>query len=105
MMENSITPNNVDDRIGRAYIELMTKLFGSVPANPHERSVERDTYDTAMKDVQEQYGLEQGDPDFLEWVLTVVGRSPVLTQRGEIVYGTGDETNTTVGEAPSGEAK
>jgi hypothetical protein len=97
--------NNVDDRIGRAYSELMTKLFGSVPINPHVCSVERDVYETAMKEVQEQYGLTQGDPDFLEWVLTAVGRSPVLTDKGEIVYGIERTTTDAVGEAPSGKTE
>lgn len=67
------------DRLTKAYNDLMTRLFGEVPDEPRLQSVDREVYAAAMRDVQDEYGLELGDPDFLEWLLILVGRSPALT--------------------------
>ena len=96
----------MDGTVDRAYNEFMTRLFGYVPENPRTLTVDRETYTKVMQEIQEKYGLEQGHPDFLEWTLTLVGRSPRLTK--EKGAGTNDSTSTedikTVGEASLGEA-
>lgn len=90
---------HVDNRVDLAYNEFMTRLFGSVPTVPQDEQVDRDKYTEEMVAVQERYGLHQGDPDFLEWMLTLVGRSPVLTSEGKIVYDTGtDAAGEAMGE-------
>lgn len=65
-----------EDRVTIAYNTFMTRLFGEVPTDVSARTVERSVYDKHMKDVQTEFGIEQGDPDFMYWVLTLVGRSP-----------------------------
>jgi hypothetical protein len=71
------------DRITEAFNDFMQRLFGEVPADPRRLSVDRTRYTETMLEVQKEYGLQQGDPDFLEWVLTLVGRSPVITEGRE----------------------
>jgi hypothetical protein len=99
-----------EDRIKKAHDELMLKLYGTTIEDPRMGSVYRDDYTKAMLEVQEKYGLEQGDPDFLEWMLTLVGRSPMLIDRPS-EGGNADATSFTspareaVGEAPPSETE
>jgi hypothetical protein len=101
----------LDDRVTKAYNEFMVRLFGTIPSHPNELFVDKEVYTKEMHTVQERYGLTQGTPDFLEWVLTLVGRSPVLTSEGEIVYDTGAKGHPAaseepaVGEAPSSQTE
>lgn len=74
--------------INQAHEELMTELFGKFYREKQEPlMVERTTYTRAMETVQKKYGLRQGHPDFLAWVFTCVGRSPM------IIEDEGDENN------------
>lgn len=82
------------DRLTEAHNEMMMELFGEVPKEPGTLQVDRDKYKESLHRVQNKYGLRQGDPDFLEWVLTALGRSPMLTSEGEIVYGERDDATT-----------
>lgn len=97
----------IDNRINTAYNEFMMRLFGRVPKVSQDEQVDRDKYTQEMLFIQNKYGLEQGDPDFLEWMLTLVGRSPALTSEGKIVYDTGRPAGIipAMGEAPFGEAE
>ena len=55
--------------------ELIYRLFGS---NPESLQVSRSRYTEELKKIQDENGLKQGHPDFLEWVFTCVGRSPII---------------------------
>lgn len=66
-----------------AHRELIIELFGREPDELSSESVTRTTYTEAMKKIQRRYGLEQGHPDFLEWVFTCVGRSPRIVEDEE----------------------
>lgn len=104
MAVNLENRKRLDGRITKAYNEFMTRLFGEVPQDPGTLTVEKEHYTTEMMRVQKRYGLEHGDPDFLEWMLTLVGRSPMLTVKGEIVYdGHHEAAGTAMGEAISSE--
>lgn len=69
-------------RISDAYETFMLALFGEVPKNPQEHTVSRATYDEKMRAVQEDFNLKEGDPEFLEWIITLLARSPKFEQEG-----------------------
>lgn len=74
--------------INQAHEELMIELFGSVPEENALNIVTRSEYTRAMQKIQDKYGLKQGHPDFLGWVFTCVGHSPLIVENtGE------DDTN------------
>ncbi|RAV17801.1 hypothetical protein [Paenibacillus contaminans] len=64
------------ERISLAYREFLVLLFGSVARQPSDLWVSRDAYVEAMHAIEEKYRLEAGDEQFLEWRLTLLGRSP-----------------------------
>lgn len=68
--------------ISEAHEELMYRLFGSdiTEVDPTTLSVSRKKYDKKLKEVQKEYGLKQGHPQFMEWVFTCVGRSPIIVE-------------------------
>lgn len=66
------------ERLSLAYKEFLELLFGTVPRQPSDYWVSREAYVQAMKVIEEKYNLEAGDEDFLEWRLTILGRSPRL---------------------------
>lgn len=66
------------ERISSAYTEFLVLLFGAVPRQPSDLWVSRVAYINAMNVIEEKYRLEVGDTDFLEWRLTLLGRSPML---------------------------
>jgi hypothetical protein len=66
------------DRISVAYREFLELLFGAVPRQPSDLWVSRDSYVQAMKVIEDKYKLETGEENFLEWRLTLFGRSPML---------------------------
>lgn len=66
------------ERISSAYTEFLVLLFGDVPRQPSDLWVSREAYINAMNVIEEKYRLEVGDNDFLEWRLTLFGRSPRL---------------------------
>jgi hypothetical protein len=72
--------------INKAHDELIEKLF-CVPANTIGSvvglKISRSFYTKCMEAVQDKYGLKQGHPQFLEWVLTCVGRSPIIIEDEE----------------------
>jgi hypothetical protein len=77
--------------INQAHEELLTELFGTTDITTFDiieskmkvKSVHRSAYTKAMEKVQKKYGLRQGHPDFLAWVFTCVGRSPMIIEDGE----------------------
>jgi hypothetical protein len=70
----------MDDLVTKAYNDFMTRLFGEVPKEPREHEVTREQYTQTMQDVQKFYGITQGHPGFLEFMLTMVGRSPKIIE-------------------------
>ena len=61
-------------RIKEAYQELKQEVFGF-----HDESdivVYKETYTTALRRVEQKYSIDQGDPDFGEWTMTLIMRSP-----------------------------
>jgi len=73
-----IVSDSAAERINLAYKEFLVLLFGSVPRQPSDLWVSREAYVEAMNVIEEKYRLEIGDVDFLEWRLTLLGRSPML---------------------------
>jgi hypothetical protein len=73
------------DVVTQAYNDFMTRMFGVVPTNPEEYEISEADYITHMKAIQEIYGLYQGHKDFLEFMLTILGRSP------QIIRGAGED--------------
>lgn len=71
--------------ITQAHNELMEELFGISrdkrfdPYKPIKRSV----YTKAMKKVQDKHGLKQGHPDFMGWIFTCIGNSPIIIEDEE----------------------
>ncbi|MEF2244236.1 hypothetical protein V1L65_04750 [Paenibacillus sp. IITD108] len=65
-------------RISSAYKEFLVLLFSAVPRQPSDLWVSREAYVNAMNVIEEKYKLEPGDTNFLEWRLTLLGRSPRL---------------------------
>ncbi|WP_080831879.1 hypothetical protein [Cohnella massiliensis] len=74
----AILGDSAAERIHLAYKEFLVLLFGSVPQQPSELWVSREAYIHAMNIIEEKYQLEPGDENFLEWRLTLLGRSPML---------------------------
>jgi hypothetical protein len=56
-------------RAYKAHNALLTKLFGFVPCNPNEYVVSRRAYSRAMKAIEQEFGLVEGDPDLVLFVL------------------------------------
>jgi hypothetical protein len=69
--------------INQAYHDFMVLLFGEVPKDVAQEQVTRARYTELMKQVQDDYGLRQGHPDFPAWVFTLVGRSPMIIEDEE----------------------
>jgi hypothetical protein len=81
--------------INVVYEEFLRELFGSVPEDVSSQEVKRSEYTKAMKAVQERHGLKQGHPDFVGWVFTLVGRSPMIIEDNEKGAGEDEPTSTT----------
>lgn len=71
---------NKGNRLAIAFHKLMIELFGMLPEQLHEREVSRSTYTNALRKVEAECDIKQGDEDYLEWVLTLVGRSPKIVE-------------------------
>lgn len=63
-------------KITEAYDALMLELFDKVPEKPYDCIVDRSTYRKALRKIEARYSLAEGDPEYLEWVLLLIGRSP-----------------------------
>ncbi|REK71496.1 hypothetical protein [Paenibacillus paeoniae] len=74
----TIFGDSAADRISLAYKEFLVLLFGSIPRQPSDLLVSREAYINTMNIIEEKYRLEAGDADFLEWRLTLLGRSPMF---------------------------
>lgn len=70
----------MEDIVTQAYNDLMTRMFGVVPQHPEEYTIEREQYVQHMAAIQKIYGLNHGHPKFLEFMLTLAGRSPKITE-------------------------
>lgn len=73
--------NDEKDVVTTAYNELIKDLFGDSTVDVSTRMVTRKDYKTSMLKIQEKHGLEEGHPKFLEWTLTLAGRSPRFIDR------------------------
>ena len=62
--------------VSAAHDNLLKKLFGFVPENPGDYFIERKAYTKAMKEVQQEFQLEEGDPRLVLFVLEQLSRSP-----------------------------
>lgn len=67
-------------RLALAYSALMDRLFTELPEDVKVKHVTRSHYTKALRDTEEQFGIGQGDADYLEWVLTLIGRSPIIVE-------------------------
>lgn len=65
--------------LNEAHNELMSELF----EERREGRVTRSAYTKALIKVQDKYGLKQGHPDFLGWIMTCIGNSPELVEDEE----------------------
>ena len=68
------------ERLASAYGDLMHALFGEIPIDIRLRNVSREHYTKALRQVEVEYDIKQGDEDYLEWVLTLLGRSPIINE-------------------------
>lgn len=68
--------NNDRKYVYEAHDNLLKKLFGFVPENPGDYLVERKVYAKAMKEVQKEFRLEEGDPRLVLFILEQLSRSP-----------------------------
>lgn len=71
------------DIVTEAFNAFMMELFGELPKDINEREIDRDVYTKAMERIQDKFGLVQGHPQHLEFVLTLLGRSPKFTKGAE----------------------
>ena len=74
--------------IGGVYDEFMVALYDLPKSEidkkePSELEVTRSHYTKVMKQIQKDYGLKQGHPQFMEWIFTCVGRSPIIIEDDE----------------------
>lgn len=74
---------NYDDiiaRLEKIHTEFMDNLSGSLLANDagEAKSVLRSVYVRELDKIQEKYGLREGHPDFMLWILLLLGRSPCI---------------------------
>ena len=92
--------------VKQAHGELLVELFGRPTIDDpkvdlQQLEVEHTKYVDAMHKVQDKYGLKQGHPDFLEWIFTCVGPSPIIvadTAVTEVRGADDNESTTTAGE-------
>lgn len=65
---------------------LLKKLFGFVPEHPGDYSVSRKVYVKAVKEIQKEFHLEEGNPKLVLFVLEQLSRSPKIinSQRRKI---------------------
>lgn len=70
-------------RIDNAHRALLQKLFGYIPINIQDEYVDRGRYSKFMKEVMAQYNIEEGDPDFSEWTMLLIMRSPRFYEEGD----------------------
>jgi hypothetical protein len=71
-----MSSNDSASKIPAAFHDLMLLLFGEIPKDLCNRYVSRNHYMNAQKTVEKKYNLVAGSPEYLEWILTLVGRSP-----------------------------
>lgn len=65
-------------RVAKIHDELLKRLFGFVPDKPETLVVSRKKYTKAMKSVQQDFDLVEGDPDFILFVFEQLSRSPLF---------------------------
>lgn len=70
-------------RVTKAHDELLKRLFGFTPDEPRTFIVEREDYTKAMKSVQRDFDLMEGDPDFVLFILEQLSRPPRFTPMRE----------------------
>ncbi|OLN28960.1 hypothetical protein [Desulfosporosinus metallidurans] len=70
-------------RVAKAHDKLLQRLFGFVPDQPETYVVSRKKYTKAMKSVQQDFDLVEGDPDFILFIFEQLSRSPRFTDLRE----------------------
>lgn len=70
-------------RVAIAQEELLRRLFGFVPDQPENYVVTREDYTKAMKSVQKDFDLVEGDPDLVLFILEQLSRSPRFVELNE----------------------
>lgn len=70
-------------RVAKAHDKLLQRLFGFVPDQPETYVVCRRKYAKAMKSVQQDFDLVEGDPDFILFIFEQLSRSPRFTDLRE----------------------
>lgn len=70
-------------RVTKAHDKLLQRLFGFVPDQPEIYVVSREKYAKAMKSVQQDFDLVEGDPDFILFIFEQLSRSPRFTDLRE----------------------
>ena len=63
-------------RVAKAHDELLLRLFGLMTNEPETYVVSRKKYTEAMKSVQSDFNLIEGDPDFVLFIFEQLSRSP-----------------------------
>ena len=63
-------------RVAKAQDELLRRLFGFIPDQPETYVVSREKYAKAIKSVQQDFDLVEGDPDFILFIFEQLSRSP-----------------------------
>jgi len=67
-------------RLEEAYRLFKQKLFGDEYAIEQDQVVSRASYKVALRQVQETFALKEGDPDFGEWTMLLIMKSPQFTE-------------------------
>lgn len=71
------------DRLHAAYNTFMKRLGPLCTADEDGVYVKREDYRKVLNEVENEFNIKQGDEDHLEWVLTLIGRSPKIIEDGE----------------------
>lgn len=76
-LEVKILPkHNYYARLEDAYRLFKQKLFEDENAVEQDQAVSRASYKIVLRQVQEAYSIKEGDPDFGEWTMLLIMKSP-----------------------------
>lgn len=63
-------------RLTAAYKAFVIALYGTSEVDAREQVVTKSKYSKLLKDIENTYAIEENDPDYGEWTLTLIMRSP-----------------------------
>ena len=73
------------ERVRKIHDEFLYELFGDkIPEDLSRIVVSREAYTKARDTIEKKYGLRQGHPDYLLWVLQQLSRSPYIEKEEEV---------------------